>query len=245
MNDPLTMPLDRRANRTAARVSRGRASVVGRDRIGAGGAGIGLNEQGYPMNKLMKSVVAMSAVAAAMVPAAMAQAATLVIDVAGLTSVDDLGSPNNLVQTYNLGANATVQGIAYDLTLTTVGLSWLSEATIAFEDSSQLAGVFLTPGFTDDFAGTGTYSGSAVLADLGLEFNVGADGILRVEFFESFDDVFAAIDANYISGTITITHNGVTAAVPEPASWALMIGGFGLVGGAMRRRNVKTSVTYA
>jgi hypothetical protein len=31
--------------------------------------------------------------------------------------------------------------------------------------------------------------------------------------------------------------------VPEPASWALMIGGFGLVGGAMRRRSVK--VRYA
>jgi hypothetical protein len=26
------------------------------------------------------------------------------------------------------------------------------------------------------------------------------------------------------------------AAVPEPASWAMMISGFGLVGGAMRRR---------
>jgi hypothetical protein len=24
--------------------------------------------------------------------------------------------------------------------------------------------------------------------------------------------------------------------VPEPASWAMMIGGFGLIGGAMRRR---------
>ena len=32
-------------------------------------------------------------------------------------------------------------------------------------------------------------------------------------------------------------------AVPEPASWALMLGGFGLVGGAMRRR--KTSVAFA
>lgn len=33
-------------------------------------------------------------------------------------------------------------------------------------------------------------------------------------------------------------------AVPEPASWALMIGGFGLVGGALRRR-VRTSVRFA
>jgi hypothetical protein len=31
------------------------------------------------------------------------------------------------------------------------------------------------------------------------------------------------------------------AAVPEPASWGMMIGGFGLVGGAMRRRAVKVS----
>jgi hypothetical protein len=33
--------------------------------------------------------------------------------------------------------------------------------------------------------------------------------------------------------------------VPEPATWALMIAGFGFVGGAMRRRARTTSVTYA
>jgi hypothetical protein len=37
-----------------------------------------------------------------------------------------------------------------------------------------------------------------------------------------------------------------TAAVPEPASWAMMIGGFGLVGGAMRRRrSARTTVRFA
>ncbi|SFP99758.1 PEPxxWA-CTERM sorting domain-containing protein [Sphingomonas rubra] len=46
-----------------------------------------------------------------------------------------------------------------------------------------------------------------------------------------------------INGTVS----AVTAAVPEPATWALMLVGFGLVGGAMRRRNskVSTTVTYA
>lgn len=35
-------------------------------------------------------------------------------------------------------------------------------------------------------------------------------------------------------------------AVPEPSTWAMMIGGFGLVGGAMRRRRkVSTKVSYA
>ena len=37
----------------------------------------------------------------------------------------------------------------------------------------------------------------------------------------------------------------VTAGVPEPATWALMILGFGAVGGAMRRRKVQTSVRFA
>jgi hypothetical protein len=38
--------------------------------------------------------------------------------------------------------------------------------------------------------------------------------------------------------------SGVTAPVPEPAAWALMILGFGLIGAAMRRR-VRTTVRYA
>ena len=37
--------------------------------------------------------------------------------------------------------------------------------------------------------------------------------------------------------------DNVTAAVPEPASWAMMIVGFGLIGAALRRRSVR--VAYA
>jgi hypothetical protein len=33
--------------------------------------------------------------------------------------------------------------------------------------------------------------------------------------------------------------------VPEPATWAMMILGFGMVGSAMRRRNMKTNVSFA
>lgn len=48
---------------------------------------------------------------------------------------------------------------------------------------------------------------------------------------------------NLIEIVDNITYSGVDA-VPEPATWAMMIGGFGLVGGAMRRR-AKTSVAFA
>lgn len=41
---------------------------------------------------------------------------------------------------------------------------------------------------------------------------------------------------------LTITTSG---AVPEPAAWAMMLAGFGLVGGAMRRRTTTVSYTTA
>jgi hypothetical protein len=44
--------------------------------------------------------------------------------------------------------------------------------------------------------------------------------------------------------TITATVAGASAgAVPEPASWAMMLGGFGVIGGAMRAR--RRSVAFA
>jgi len=36
-----------------------------------------------------------------------------------------------------------------------------------------------------------------------------------------------------------------TSAVPEPATWAMMIIGFGAIGGAMRRRRANVSLSYA
>lgn len=47
------------------------------------------------------------------------------------------------------------------------------------------------------------------------------------------------------SGTGTISLPAATAAVPEPASWAMMIAGFGMIGGAARYRRRRTTVAYA
>lgn len=40
-------------------------------------------------------------------------------------------------------------------------------------------------------------------------------------------------------------NGGPTAAIPEPASWALLIGGFALVGSALRRRPAVRAVRFA
>jgi hypothetical protein len=61
-----------------------------------------------------------------------------------------------------------------------------------------------------------------------------------------------ALDAgNYVltiqgtnTGAGSLAGNVAFAAVPEPATWALMILGFGLVGGALRRKERQTRVRY-
>ena len=57
-----------------------------------------------------------------------------------------------------------------------------------------------------------------------------------------------AITGSYIQtiGGNTVTINvGQAAAVPEPATWGLMVLGFGMIGAAARSRKVKTTVSFA
>ena len=43
----------------------------------------------------------------------------------------------------------------------------------------------------------------------------------------------------------TYTDNAVGGAVPEPATWAMMLAGFGLTGAALRRRRQQATVSFA
>ena len=45
-------------------------------------------------------------------------------------------------------------------------------------------------------------------------------------------------------GAISVNVGGAVSPVPEPATWGMMLVGFGIVGGAMRRRQ-RTSVSFA
>jgi PEP-CTERM motif len=81
-----------------------------------------------------------------------------------------------------------------------------------------------------------------------LQTNFGTSGLIDNEISATY--IFRTNATQFTTGTFGIfdgsTYSGVafapTSAVPEPASWALMLVGFGVVGSAIRRR---TKVAYA
>lgn len=173
--------------------------------------------------------------ALAVVQSAVVSDASVVIDVAGIGSYDELGSSANTALTYNIGAFSTVNTISWNFTITANAPSWLADMQVTFAGSDLTGGgVTFTPSTTSG-AGTESFADSVGLADLGLAFQVGADGILRVEFHESYvDDVNP--DGVWNSGTLTV---GFTQAVPEPSTYGLMALGLAVVGVAARRRRAK------
>lgn len=152
---------------------------------------------------------------------------TMVVDLSGEQSWDGLGDGSNTVLLVPLGAGASMTGIGWDCSISTVGGSWLSEARLYFDGSDQdLSGLFLAPGIADGTAGTGSYSSGGILdlTDNGIpDIPVGGDGNLWIELYESFDDVPDAVDADWTAGGVTVEFEGGAAGVPTVSQWGLII----------------------
>lgn len=151
--------------------------------------------------------------------------------------------PDNLVVNLDLaaclglasGTPLVMNGIGWNVQISTVGASWVSEAQIYFDDNiaPDLSGLFLNPGAGNNAPGQNVPFASPV-----LKFGPGTpipgiptislpNGMLRMEFGDTFDDNVNAVD-DFMTGTLTIQ------ATPEPTTLALL--GLGALGLIRRRR---------
>ena len=105
-----------------------------------------------------------------------------------------------------------------------------------------ISGLFAAPGDPTYYYFT---SGPTFLNGSGVRFNAGAAS--NISFFAQSG---VTVDPYRVGGNGTIlayvnASSSAVAAVPETATWGMMILGFGVIGGAMRQRRRATTVRFA
>ena len=122
-------------------------------------------------------------------------------DLTGVTSIDLLGDADNTVISTDLSALCGgVSDVGWvGVVASTVGGSWGSEISTQFSasDGSSASTVqYFTPG------STGTFGPST--GNLGAGVTLLGDMVLRMEFYETFDDNTNSTDANYLAGDLQV-----------------------------------------
>jgi len=103
---------------------------------------------------------------------------------------------------------------------------------VAFLSTSDLGGQLATS-YTMPLTGNSISGGRFYYSNNALDFSS--------LFNDQWDGQYSSNDA-----ALKVSFSSLAAnAVPEPATWAMMIGGFAMAGGAMRRRKAGATVAYA
>ena len=175
------------------------------------------------------------------IPAGYADSAAFLNDAvtryaAGVQTLAGLGARNILITGFPVASPAAVQGYAM-LNARLDSLTLAPDTSLfRFDSLNFLTRVqtnptaFGLPAFTQ--AGTCQSGGIAAVAGGCVGYfqfdTIHPTAAVQQALFQDLDRQFA-----------------LTAAVPEPASWALMIGGFGLVGASLRRRRIAMTMRPA
>ena len=186
------------------------------------------------MSRTLCGAIVVAATGALAAPA-LAEGVSVDLSVINVESWNELGDGANVVMTLDVadlagftsGQSVFLTGFGYDLAIETFGFSWLSEAQINFDDADAPSGGFsIQPGVGDDMAGTEVYQQPLIKFSPGNELFL-SNGLLRIEFFEEFDDDPGEIDALW-NGQVTLQVD-----IPAPSAAPLLLAGFAL---ARRRR---------
>lgn len=165
-------------------------------------------------------------------PLAVAPVPSTNFGVNGLVELLGIGGSKYLAveRSFTVGA----PGTGYTIKLYGIDLNGASNVL----GSSTLSGLSYTP------------VSKTLLLDLAT-LNIPLDNIEGVTFGETLSNgdrtLILVSDDNFAQTQVQqfLAFRVAGSAVPEPASWAMMIGGFGLVGGAMRRRGAIRTAAIA
>ena len=171
----------------------------------------------------------------------------MTLDSGGLSFVNTSPRPDSLlVWDINSTNNADQGGatLSNNIVDTTTTVTLTGGGLFDF-NSIDLADVFNSGGggdirFDFSFDGGGSSSSTVTIDNaLGLEtFTFNLTGLNSFAYTPlTTQGAWVQVD--------NIVFNNAIGAVPEPATWAFMIAGFGFIGGAMRRRRNSVSVSYA
>ena len=192
------------------------------------------------MKRFVSAVLALGAGASM----ALGTGTVIPVNVSNIPSHDGYDLAGNTVGTLNValalglpnGTACTMNGIGWDVNLFAdpavgpFGGSWLQELAADFDNSAHNSAdeFFLTPGAGNTNSGVGHFisdaNGDGIVDILKLrDPTVGLndlqlpDGVLRVQFFETFDDAVGVDDGQW--RTLSILYIQAT---PEPASFGLL-----------------------
>ncbi len=168
---------------------------------------------------MFKSALLGAAAIAALATAAPAAAADYIVNYTGTSALNGAFTATLRLSVFN-GTITAITGTRNGLAVT--GLSNYAAATQHFSPTAPYTDF---GGFSYDVVGSPSY-------------NVFYDGSLGELNSVDSPNGFVVNESRFTSFAV--------AAVPEPATWGMMILGFGVIGGAMRRRaaRVRTAVAF-
>ncbi|MGC1304311.1 MAG: PEPxxWA-CTERM sorting domain-containing protein [Caulobacteraceae bacterium] len=201
------------------------------------------------MNKLVMAAMA----AAAIFTASTASAASIVFNIDPTLSNVSVSKDSGLcLGNCNLSASLATpftpmtiaQGDSQTFDFANFTISPRGIGGETYDVSATLA--FLTPdtgtastgGSAKYFTAFGVVSGGVLSWSDPVQTLTTSDGST---FTVSFEDLKGVQFGGHVQDDVTLTVDSVAAAVPEPASWGLMIAGLGLTGFALRRRRVASA----